>query len=152
MCVCVCVCVRHRALSGRQAFARRKVCKNKTPTDESGVYHAFHIRDMTLHQKHEPQHPHHVDVSSWGRRRRRVFVSRRTILSARTYSHTPTRTCTHKYTISNTNAAWKEELTTKRDGSSRGENIAGLLFWKKNAFRLDLKKTRECFFQRARGR
>ena len=41
---------------------------------------------------------------------------------------------------------------TEEDSSARGETIAGLLCWKRNVLRLDLKESRADFCRRGRGR
>ena len=69
-------------------------------------------------------------------------MSNKTILGAHTHTHTHTHThavpqaptCKSMlYTFSNTYLAYKQ-LTMEEDSSVRGENIAGLLLWKKKYF------------------
>ena len=63
----------------------------------------------------------------------------------------PVRTCT-LYTISNTNSAYKQGLMREGDSSAKGENTAGLLFWKKKCFKIGLERVQRGFLSERKGK
>ena len=63
----------------------------------------------------------------------------------------PARTCT-LYTISNTNSAYKQGLMREGDSSAKGENTAGLLFWKKKCFEVGFEGAQKRFLLERKGK